>query len=147
MAFGSFTWPSLGDLMKLPHSRRIAIAGSLVVVALLAGSMPILRAQQRSCVVPHYAKFVDGNRYISSFFRERHGRRVQLVIGERHLRDLTGKRIFELAFRKDLRNTEVYDLLKGAVQVRMRVLASFSDANPRSPSLVFAKNHDAAVEV
>ncbi|MCB9920515.1 MAG: hypothetical protein H6832_19085 [Planctomycetes bacterium] len=91
--------------------------------------------------MPQVAASVDGNRWIATHFREAYGRRVQLVIAPSHLSQLTGKRIHELAFRKDVKYLRPYRKVRGGEQTRVRIVASWSDADPAKPSLTYSNNH------
>lgn len=116
----------------------------MVVVFWTASAAPGL-AQAQAVVVPQSAASVDGNRWMNSHFREQDPRRIQILIAARHLVGLQGKRLSQLAFRKDVKTAERYSVLRGGESTAMRVLASFSDADPAKPALSFAANHGPTV--
>ena len=102
---------------------------------------PQLKAQNVSIVVPRVAEAVDGNRWMTTHFREAQPRRIQIVIGAEHLVGLAGKRIHKLAFRKDVKHLRPYARIRGGESTRIRIVASWSDADPRFPSLTYSNNH------
>lgn len=132
-------------------SRTLRFAPDSLILASFASALCCVASAtlhaQATAVVPGYATKVDGNRGILSLFQEKTGRRLQVIIGAEHLTALRGKRIYEIAFRKDLRDPRFYDYQRDVTRTTMRVLASFSDANPAAPSLTFAQNHSSPVKV
>lgn len=117
------------------------VPGAAVVIAALLNLPLRLSGQATSIVVPASASKVDGNRWMNSHFRERYPRRIQVLLGAKHFEGIVGKRITELALRKDVKLLTHYKNLRGAEATRMRVVASFSSADPARPSLYFAENH------
>ncbi|HMQ21514.1 MAG TPA: hypothetical protein PKE00_03440 [Planctomycetota bacterium] len=118
-------------------------AATLCLAAIVAAAD--CRSQSTAVVVPASASAVDGNRWMNSHFRERDARRIQLIIGAQHVASLSGKRLSELAFRKDTKYVNNYKRLRGGEQTSMRILASWSDADPAKPALRFASNHGSTV--
>ncbi|HMQ21415.1 MAG TPA: hypothetical protein PKE00_02940, partial [Planctomycetota bacterium] len=114
---------------------------TLMAVTVWASSAAPGLAQAQAVVVPQSAAGVDGNRWMNSHFREQDPRRIQILIAARHLVGLQGKRLSQLAFRKDVKTAERYSVLRGGESTAMRVLASFSDADPAKPAASFAANH------
>lgn len=104
-------------------------------------------AAQRVAVVPPSAAKLDGNRWLGTPFREPGSRRLQVLIASRHLVGLAERRIHEVAFRKDLQLLQSYGDLRGDERVRVRLSASWSDADPATPSPSFAQNVGTAVEL
>lgn len=98
-------------------------------------------AQSASIVVPASAAAADARARTTTFFAEGRERRIQLLIGAEHLRGLAGKRLTQLAFRKDIKYSAVFDVLRGSVATTLTIRASFSAVDPANPSLVFAENH------
>lgn len=108
-----------------------------LVAACLCAS---LSSQSAHVVVPAAAAHVDGNRWMASHFREGQPRRVQVILAAQHVAGLAGKRIHELAFRKDVSYLGPYRSVRGGESTRIRLVASWSDADPAKPSLTYANN-------